>query len=310
MKESFKRLQDTGERMVPEYHSGSLIYAEHMVRYISTEPFIKKKTVLDIACGSGYGSFIMSKSATKVIGVDNDKTSIDYAKEKYRSSNIEYRVGDAVNIPLENESIDTVVSFETIEHVKDYQQFLREIRRVLKPDGIVLISTPNELEFSEGNEFHQHEFKREELRKLLTKQFKHVKLFYQATYKYVIIGNEKVFLGNAEKKINTLNLSSLKPEQYLYFYFICSDSPIKERLEPLGAMGEHYSERKLVDDYMATKGELDRRETRISDLEKNLKEVTSQSGQVAKELNLIKNSRSYALAQKLARAKGKLTGGR
>src|SRR5581483_6067845 len=161
------RLSDTGERMIPKKHQGKLIYAEHITRYQAAAELAKGKVVLDIACGTGYGTKLLAQSAKKAYGVDIDPNAVKYAKENYSAKNTEYLVGDGESIPLDDGSVDLLVTFETIEHVRNYRKFLDEIIRVLKPDGLAIVSTPNDLEFAEGNHFHLHEFKLQELTGLL-----------------------------------------------------------------------------------------------------------------------------------------------
>src|SRR5690242_21358219 len=107
-------LDDTGERMVPEFHKGQLIYAEHLTRYASALPVVAGKTVLDIASGSGYGSQLLASAAAQVYGVDLDADAVAYAQKNFGSDNIEFRIGNATAIPLEDASVDVVVTFETI----------------------------------------------------------------------------------------------------------------------------------------------------------------------------------------------------
>lgn len=153
MKAANDKLENDYERMVPEYHEGKLIYAEHVTRYLAAQSVVKDKVVLDIASGSGYGTKILAESAKFVYGVDVNEAAVNYSKKKYASKNIEYLVGDGESIPLKDNSVDVVITFETIEHIKNYSKFLDEVARVLKPDGLAIVSTPNDLEFAEGNHF-------------------------------------------------------------------------------------------------------------------------------------------------------------
>ncbi len=301
-------LEDSGERMIPELHKGKLIYAEHMTRYMSASDLAKGKVVLDIACGTGYGSQLLAGSAKKVYGVDVDEATVAYAQKKYPAKNIEYIVGDGERIPLDDNSVDLVVTFETIEHIKDYKQFVREVARVLKPDGLAIVSTPNDLEFIEGNHFHLHEFKYKELIGLLKTSFKNIDSYFQATWKGVSIGKESFFTKETDASMPLYNFAPIKPEQYLYFYLLCSNREITEKVEEFAALGEHYSERRMVQDYMATKAELDRRaeETEqlravLQDKEKARADTERLLHAAEDELDHIKNSKVYKALRKASR---------
>lgn len=302
------QIEDTGERMIPEFNKGSLIYAEHITRYKATQQLVDKKIVLDIASGSGYGTKILAEKASKVFGVDVDTKSVAYSKSKFPADNIEYLVGDGINIPLNDSSIDIVVSFETIEHIENYTKFISEVIRVLKPDGLLIISTPNDIEFAEGNHFHVHEFTEKELTGLLKEHFKYIDFYYQATWKNVAIGKEDIFTKD-EYKYNTdvVNLAPLNKDQYLYFYFLCSNRKIKEEITSISATGEHYSERSMVNNFNATKHELERRENNIKELERivEIKEKARADTEnnlniILNELDAIKNSKAYKIANKAA----------
>jgi ubiquinone/menaquinone biosynthesis C-methylase UbiE len=280
------KLENDYERMVPEFHKETLTYAEHMTRYISAQELVKGKVVLDIASGSGYGTQLLAKTAQKVFGVDVNEPAVRYSEENFGAKNLEYILGDGESIPLDDNSVDVVTTFETIEHIKDYKKFIKEIKRVLKPDGIALVSTPNDLEFAEGNHFHLHEFEQDELISLLKKDFKHIKPYFQATWKYVMLGEESELSKAFDKELSTLNLAPLPTEEYLYFYFICSNRMITESVKTVAALGEHYSDRALLAERVRNKEYTTRLEGKIDALRK--------------EIDLVKRSRSYKLARRIA----------
>jgi SAM-dependent methyltransferase len=172
-------MADTGERMVPET-SGVATFWEHIYRYRFATRFVPGRRVLDIACGEGYGSAALLRAgAASVIGVDISEETCDHARGKY---GIDARVGSAECIPLPNGSIDTVVSFETIEHVERPDAFLDECVRVLTPHGTLVLSTPNREAFAElGNEnpFHCSEMTEEEFLALLAPRFEWWELYTQ-----------------------------------------------------------------------------------------------------------------------------------
>lgn len=305
------KLKNDYERMVPEFHKNTLTYAEHMTRYLSAQKLVSGKVVLDIASGSGYGTKIIAKDAKKVFGVDVDKTSVQYASENYRAKNIEYRVGDGESIPLDDKSVDVVVTFETIEHIKDYKKFIKEMKRVLKDNGIAVVSTPNDLEFAEGNHFHLHEFQYDELVELLKKDFKYVSPYFQATWKSVAIGTEDIMFKEGGIELPVINMSPTPPEEYLYFYILCSDRIIDEEVNPVLALGEHYSDRQLFAERDASRAEVVGLKEQLSETKGYLNTANHQALAMQKErddvlaqLNQLKNSKSYKLANRISKAKG------
>jgi len=165
----------TGERLVTTCHR-PLIY-EHLHRYAVACGLAKRKRVLDIACGEGYGANLLAQTASKVTGVDLDAATIEHAKAKYRRRNLHFVQGSCTEIPCPDHSIDLVVSFETIEHLRDHDTFLSEIKRVLAPGGILVISSPHKSEYRKvsetANTFHEAELDHDEFVQLVTKVFKH-----------------------------------------------------------------------------------------------------------------------------------------
>ena len=240
------KLVNDYERMVPEFHGSTLTYAEHVTRYSAALDLVEGKVVLDIASGSGYGTQMLAKKAAHVYGVDINETAVNYAQKNYGASNIEYKVGNGETIPLPDGSVDVVITFETIEHIADYEKFMQEVKRVLKPDGLAVVSTPNDLEFAEGNHFHLHEFEYEELNGLIKKYFKNLEPYFQATWKCVAIGDEKLLSADGAVNAPLVSYVPKQPSQYLYFYILCSNRKITETVNPVFALGEHYSDRFLT----------------------------------------------------------------
>jgi ubiquinone/menaquinone biosynthesis C-methylase UbiE len=172
-------LDYTGERMVPE-KADAYTFWEHIYRYRFAAAFVNNKRVLDIACGEGYGAAaLMRAGAASVIGVDVSPEACEHATRRY---GIETRVGDAHNIPLANSSVDTIVSFETIEHVSKPEKFLDECVRVLAPGGQIIISTPNRdsyLKNAPKNPYHQNELDEKEFVTLIVTRFSKATFYTQ-----------------------------------------------------------------------------------------------------------------------------------
>lgn len=182
MKNEDFSVEFTGERYVPTL-KGQIRY-EHLHRYAACSELVKDKDVLDIACGEGYGSALLARFARKVIGVDIDEFIINYAKNKYSfQQNLQFIVGGVDSIPLPDASVDVVVSFETIEHHDKHEEMLQEIKRVLRPEGMLVISTPDKRTYSDlpkwKNKFHVKELYLHEFENLLKKYFKYVTLHGQ-----------------------------------------------------------------------------------------------------------------------------------
>ena len=159
----------SGER----YTSGGEgpIQREHYHRYLFALHYCANKNVLDVASGEGYGSFLLGQVARSVIGIDIDQKAVDFANKNYISERVSYRRGDAAKLPVKDQSVDVVVSFETIEHFANQTDFINEIDRVLRPDGLLIMSSPNRELYSEAqnykNPFHVREMNKQEFTDLL-----------------------------------------------------------------------------------------------------------------------------------------------
>ena len=172
----------TGERYVPT-QAGEIRH-EHLHRYAWCRLLAEGRDVLDIACGEGYGSAMLAGHARSVCGVDISLETVAHATETYADiEGLRFTHGDAAAIPLPDGSVDLVVSFETIEHHARHQEMLTEIRRVLRPDGIMVMSSPNRTVYSElagyHNEFHVKELDFVEFDAVLKTQFPRVEYFGQ-----------------------------------------------------------------------------------------------------------------------------------
>jgi SAM-dependent methyltransferase len=174
-------MEFTGERYVPELHGD--IELEHLHRYLMATEVATGKIVLDIASGEGYGSSMLAKVAEKVFGVDISVDSVSHARERYQEENLEFIVGSCDSIPLPDFSVDLVVSFETIEHHEKHEEMIREIKRVLRPGGALIISSPDKYNYTVypnfTNPHHVKELFEEEFKVLLENNFKHCKFYRQ-----------------------------------------------------------------------------------------------------------------------------------
>ena len=173
-------LEFTGERIVPGKTEDAL-FAEHEERYLFAGQYVAGKEVLDVACGAGIGTDYLRKSGAACCqGFDRDREAIEYATAAYQ--NCIFVQGDAAHLSLPDSSVDVVVSFETLEHVGDHKEFLLECKRVLRPNGLLICSTPNRTIYRwyGKNPYHLHELSAQEFSNLVAMHFGDLGLFSQA----------------------------------------------------------------------------------------------------------------------------------
>ena len=135
--------------------------------------------MLDLGCGHGYGSeYLAQRPGSFVLGVDMDSKAISFARENYQGLNLHFAIMDANRLALSDRGFDAVVSFEVIEHVADPVRYLEEVKRVLKPGGLFVLSTPNRnatgLRYKNAiceDHYHRREYSPKELELLLRRVF-------------------------------------------------------------------------------------------------------------------------------------------
>jgi GT2 family glycosyltransferase/ubiquinone/menaquinone biosynthesis C-methylase UbiE/uncharacterized coiled-coil protein SlyX len=245
MKSTSKRMEFTGERYVPELAGD--IALEHRHRYALACALCTNKTILDIACGEGFGSEMLLKAGNRVIGVDVSEEAIRHAAERYQDANLEFRIGSCETIPLPDASVDAVVSFETIEHLVAHDAMMAEIKRVLRLGGLLIISSPDKHEYSDvphyTNPFHLKELYSREFTELLTQTFKNVEMFGQrvayGSHLYRQIGTGAVYSYR-------LNDGSMKPnpgiDRPIYMVGVASDGELPPMSSSLFEQPLHDSE--------------------------------------------------------------------
>jgi SAM-dependent methyltransferase len=170
----------TGERMVPEaYRSEAdyILYLRHLFAYRTAAALLRPSdSVLDIGCGVGYGTRLLSEHAGRTVGVDVASDAVEHAVAAYGSARCTFLVHDGRRLPFDDGAFDAATSFQTIEHVADDGGFVAEAARVLKPGALFLLTTPNRTtRLREGqrpwNRFHVREYTSRELELLLSAHF-------------------------------------------------------------------------------------------------------------------------------------------
>lgn len=168
------------ERIVPDETAPGIL-ALHLKRYEFARPHCVDAEVLDAGCGVGYGSSYLAEVASHVVGVDVSEEAIAYARQRYGGPNVEFVVGDLTALEFDDASFDVVCSFETIEHVEDVERYLGQIARVLRSDGIFVVSTPrvDATTRAPDNPFHRVELSRDDFQTALLSRFEEVELYGQ-----------------------------------------------------------------------------------------------------------------------------------
>jgi SAM-dependent methyltransferase len=171
----------TGERLTAAV--GGQVEIEHYHRYLFARSMVAGLDVLDVASGEGYGSALLAQVARSVTGVEHSAPTTCIAAANFPRPNLRFLPGDARALPLADAAFDAVVSFETIEHFDRQAEFVREVRRVLRPDGIFIVSTPEREIYSplssQANPYHVFELNRLEFAGLLRQHFAHIRLLQQ-----------------------------------------------------------------------------------------------------------------------------------
>ncbi len=183
------------------------LHHQHLARYEWALQFCRGRRVLDAACANGYGTRVIASVAAAAFGCD---ISIEPIAESTAGAfdRQPLLVGDTLGLPFADRSYDVFVSFETIEHVRDDASFVREARRVLRPGGKLILSTPNRVLVNPGNAisdppfnpFHVREYSGEELEALLRASFDHVEMMGQSGYSPAYAG----ILGRVGRRSRTI----------------------------------------------------------------------------------------------------------
>jgi SAM-dependent methyltransferase len=160
----------TGERTIPDLDIENYWFRRHQVVYQRLATHCMGRDVLEAGCGEGYGADLLADAARRVVAVDYDEAAVAHVRSRY--PRVEVMQANLAELPLPDASMDVVVNFQVIEHLWDQAQFVTECARVLRPSGLLMMSTPNRVTFSPGrdtpiNPFHTRELNAGELTELL-----------------------------------------------------------------------------------------------------------------------------------------------
>jgi MoaA/NifB/PqqE/SkfB family radical SAM enzyme/SAM-dependent methyltransferase/glycosyltransferase involved in cell wall biosynthesis len=279
------KIEWTGERFLP-WIEGAQIHYEHLHRYAFAAHFVKGKKVLDLACGEGYGTYMLAREAAYIAGVEIDEPTVQHARSRYIKDNLEFMEGSILAVPIESErKFDVVVCFEALEHIAEHDELLSEVKRLLKDDGLFIVSTPNKAVYTDEpdyyNPFHVKELRFDEFSSLLRRYFKHLYIFGQRVYagsnmwsihEHKSPGYIEEVIRKGDTEFYSTEITSKEP---VYFIALASNASLK----PLTSITDSWLidvSSTLFNDHERRLAELNHdvetRDARIGRLERSLQE--------------------------------------
>jgi SAM-dependent methyltransferase len=258
---------------------GQIIEAEHLVRYVWAAQFARGRRVLDAACGEAYGSQILADAgAAAVVGVDLDEQVI--ASASAAKPELAFAVADLRQLPFGDDEFDLIVSFETIEHVPDPELVLDEFRRVLRPDGMLALSTPNREVYTPGNPFHLRELTPSELEDELGSRFQSFRLRRQHTWVASGVFDDETFAAGGNRPLGpaqVLKACANEPGSETYTLALAGAGDLPDDIAVIDLTSDvdlrEWGERLALADHVIEAGQLDASQRGEAELESLREEI-------------------------------------
>jgi SAM-dependent methyltransferase len=309
------QLPFTGERFVPGVKGE--IWLEHWHRYHFAARWAAGKRVLDVACGEGYGTAALARVAASAVGLDVSPQAIAHARDAYAGiANVSFVEASCTRLPLPDASFDTVVSFETLEHVLEQEAFLDEVARVLAPGGVLVLSCPNKVEYTDKrdyhNEFHVKELYRDELERLVAARLPELAWYGQRPSFFSVIAPERPAGGGELFEVAEASPGEATASLASPLYFVVVASRRRESIAAVPAPVSVLADRDewIQRNYAEVIRELERAVARITALERN---VATRDRAIARleaalaELNADRAAADAAHAEEVRRTVEQLT---
>lgn len=221
----------TGERVIPG-HVDADLWAEHLSRYRFAGGVAahlgRTANILDIGCGTGYGTAALAGAESSATGIDVAAEAIAYARSNYGLGRVRFLQGSATALPFADASFDLITAFEVIEHLADWKTSLAEARRVMRAGGVFIVSTPNTAYYAETraaagpNPYHVHEFSFEEFSAALGAVFPSFTILLQNH-----VDAFAFYDVRASLPVNgSIEAASGSPSEAHFFVAVCSCEPV------------------------------------------------------------------------------------
>lgn len=234
--------EDTGERFLPGTSYSAEMAYDHLTRYRLAERYVADRRTVDLGSGVGYGSYSLARVARSVVGVDLSEEAVSYAAGRYRAPNLRYELGSVTDLPHESGSFEAAVAFEVIEHLERPEELVLEAKRVLKEDGLFVVSTPDKQTYSNArdivNPHHLSEMYPLEFRELLEGNFGHVQIYWQGAIAGSVVTPDPQNLPEDGRTILESAQFSLPDPAFglgfpivLYMIAVCTDGRPPEPLD-------------------------------------------------------------------------------
>lgn len=316
--EGSEDIENTGERFLPGVGNAAEMSYDHIARYRLVERYVAGKAMIDMGCGAGYGSNSLSRLAKSVRGVDLSEEAVSHAKNRYNAPNLRYQIGDVTRLPFEDDSFEAAISFEVIEHLTRPEDLVIEAKRVVRDDGLFIVSTPDKQTYSNDrnsvNPFHVKEMYEAEFREILERHFEYVTLYRQGAFAGSLILPDEKLPSDGRVTLESAHFSledpefSLEPPATLYIIAVCTNGTPPEPLQrPHMILDRDRQVFEETFDWGITARQIKQyhnykhRElaSRVQETNQRLRQANEQLKRCRHDLNLIRNSRSYALALKI-----------
>jgi 2-polyprenyl-3-methyl-5-hydroxy-6-metoxy-1,4-benzoquinol methylase len=310
------------ERFDPGVDAGGMTHAEHVARYRWAAQVAEGRDVLDAGCGVGFGAHVLhAAGARRVAGVDAFAGAVVEAREQAQPG-LEFIVGDVRELPFGEHEFDLVTCFEVIEHVAEQERLLDELARVLRPGGLLAISTPIPGAIALRNPHHVAELDPHEFERLLRERFANVALRWQNSAIASIVEGGPSGSGLAPQS-QPLGWAT-GPVEPLYAIALAGDGELPQT-EPVGALAAGYDIGALITEWYETADELARSraevtaeraravraEGALAAADGRRTAVERELAEALEHLRRLESSRSWALTAPLraaARARRRRTG--